>query len=129
MKKALKIVDEMTQDRIAALRQADTPEREQTIRTQMRTLSAVKARLGMYDQGEKYLKALKKGPEWVYNSMDGSLFIRTLTKPEPGEVFEKDGNRFVVAYAWHWTTYNGTPVYMAELDSETDPRRPKKEKQ
>ena len=129
MKKALKIVDEMTQNRISALGKADTPEREQTIRTQLMTLSVVRGRLEGYDQGEKYIKALKKAPEWVYNSMDGSLFIRSLTKPEPGEVFVKDGNRFVVAYAWRWSDYNGVPVYMAELDSETNPRRPKKEEQ
>ena len=129
MKRALKVLDEMTKNRVAALEKADTPEREQSIRTQIMTLSAVGARLEKYDQGEKALKALKKSPEWVYNSMDGSLFIRSLTKPEPGQVFKKDGNRFVVAYAWHWSGYNGVPVYMAELDSETNPRRPKKEKQ
>ena len=123
MKRALKVIDRMLEGRRKRLEQAETEEARARIQVQMRTLMDVSHAL----VDDARLKELKKGPEWVYNSMDGSLFIRSLTKPEPGEVFEKDGNRFVVAYAWHWSDYNGVPVYMAELDSETNPRRPKKE--
>lgn len=56
---------------------------------------------------------------FVYSEMDDSTFVRSLTKPEPGEVItrEEDGQKFVVRYSWHWTTFKDTPVYMAELDT------------
>ena len=60
-------------------------------------------------------------PQFVYSEMDGGIFWKGLTRPDSGSTITRDdGKEFIVQYSWHWTTYAGTPIYMAELEPKEE---------
>lgn len=55
-------------------------------------------------------------PEFFTTEMDNGMFVRTLTRPEKGDIFEHWGKRLIVKYSWRWTYFVGIPVFCAELE-------------